>query len=97
MVEISRRNDDGGATSAWLVEAMLGLHPIAGSDAWVLGQPLFPRTDIDVDGSVLVISRDEGDDAGDIITLDDAVVNGPRIGHGKLVAGGTLHFGTGSP
>ncbi|MCC7075394.1 MAG: GH92 family glycosyl hydrolase [Deltaproteobacteria bacterium] len=85
-------NDDGGATSAWLIEAMLGLHPIAGSDAWVLGQPLFPRVEVDVDGGVLAITRDEGATAGDRVTFDGVVVDGPRIGHGALMGGGDLHF-----
>ncbi len=86
-------NDDGGATSAWLVEAMPGLHPIAGSDAWVLGQPLFPRVEIDVDGGVLEITRDDDASAGDVVTIDGVVVDGPRISHGELMGGGTLHFG----
>jgi predicted alpha-1,2-mannosidase len=86
-------NDDGGATSAWLVEAMLGLHPIAGSDAWVLGQPLFPRVEIDVDSGVLVITRDPAASAGNVVTIDGVVVDGPRLGHADLMGGGELHFG----
>lgn len=90
-------NDDGGATSAWLVEAMLGLHPIAGSDAWVLGTPHFPRVEVDVDGGVLAITRSGADDDGAVITLDDAVIDGPRLPHDRLTGGGTLHFTTSSP
>jgi predicted alpha-1,2-mannosidase len=86
-------NDDGGATSAWLVLAMLGLHPIAGSDAWVPGTPHFPRVEVDVDGGVLAITRDGAADDGAVITLDDEVIAGPRLPHARLVAGGVLHFG----
>jgi predicted alpha-1,2-mannosidase len=90
-------NDDGGATSAWLVLAMLGLHPIAGSDAWVLGTPHFPRVEVDVDGGVLAITRAGSDDDGAVVTLDDERVDGPRIPHARLVAGGTLHFAGSRP
>ncbi len=85
-------NDDGGATSAWLVLAMLGLHPVAGSDAWVLGTPHFPRVEIDVDGGVLVITRDGAVDDGAVVTFDGEPVGGPRLSHARLIAGGTLHF-----
>jgi predicted alpha-1,2-mannosidase len=87
-------NDDGGATSAWLVLAMLGLHPIAGSDAWVLGTPQFPRVEVDVDGGVLAITRDGADDDGAVVTLDDERIAGPRLAHERLRSGGTLHFGS---
>jgi predicted alpha-1,2-mannosidase len=85
-------NDDGGATSAWLVLAMLGLHPIAGSDAWVPGTPHFPRVELDVPGGVLVITRDGGDDDGAVVTFDGEPLPGPRLPHARLMAGGALHF-----
>lgn len=90
-------NDDGGATSAWLVLAMLGLHPIAGSDAWVVGTPHFPRVEIDVDGGVLAITRSEGTGDAVAVTLDGEVVDGPRVPHARLVAGGTLDVGRRAP
>jgi predicted alpha-1,2-mannosidase len=86
-------NDDGGATSAWLVLAMLGLHPIAGSDAWVLGTPHFPQVEIDVDGGVLRITRSGAADDGASVTLNDEPLAGPRIEHARLTSAGTLHFG----
>jgi len=36
-------NDDGGTMSAFYVFATLGFYPIPGSDAYVLGSPLFPH------------------------------------------------------
>jgi putative alpha-1,2-mannosidase len=85
-------NDDGGATSAWLVLAMLGLHPIAGSDDWVIGTPHFPRVEIDVDGGALVITRAGFADDGARVTLDGDDVDALRLSHARLVAGGSLHF-----
>jgi predicted alpha-1,2-mannosidase len=86
-------NDDGGATSAWLVLAMLGLHPIAGSDAWVLGTPHFPRVEIDVEGGVLTVTRSGAVDDGAHVTFDDETISSPRIDHARLRSGGALHFG----
>ncbi len=88
-----RGNDDGGATSAWWFEAALGLHPIAGTDEWTLGTPLFPRVEIDVGGGdTLVITNDDlTDDAdGKAPTHDDVVVDGPRLRHSQLT--GTIAF-----
>ncbi len=65
-------NDDGGATSAWLVEAMLGLHPIAGTDQWVLGTPRFAK--VDVNGVVV-----ENDSVG-----DDVDCGAVRVAHADL-------------
>lgn len=79
-------NDDGGATSAWWVEAALGLHPIAGTDEWTLGTPLFPRVEVDVGGDTLVIVND----GGDTVSLDGVAVDGPRLKQSQLK--GTLAF-----
>ena len=37
----STGNDDGGTISAWYVLSALGLYPVAGSDKYELGAPLF--------------------------------------------------------
>jgi predicted alpha-1,2-mannosidase len=48
-------NDDGGTMSAFYLFASLGLYPIAGTDRYVLGSPLFPRATLAVAGGTLVI------------------------------------------
>src|SRR5262249_791870 len=40
-------NDDAGTLSAWYVWAALGLYPIAGSDRYILGRPLFPHVTVE--------------------------------------------------
>jgi len=88
-------NDDGGATSAWLVSAMLGLHPVPGGDAWVVGAPLFPRVEVDTAVGTLVITRDDVDIAAETlatITLDDAPVTETRVPHTALLDA-ALHVG----
>ncbi len=48
-------NDDGGTMSAFYLFASLGLYPIAGTDRYVLGSPLFPRATLAIAGGSLVI------------------------------------------
>jgi predicted alpha-1,2-mannosidase len=48
-------NDDGGTMSAFYLFASLGLYPIAGTDRYVLGSPLFPHATLAVQGGTLTI------------------------------------------
>jgi predicted alpha-1,2-mannosidase len=81
-------NDDGGATSAWLVQALLGLHPVPGSDAWVVGTPHFPRVELGTGPKTLAIVRAAG--TKNDVTIDDEPLTSPRISHGRLARGGVL-------
>jgi predicted alpha-1,2-mannosidase len=48
-------NDDGGTMSAFYLFAALGLYPIAGTDRYVLGSPLFPKATLALRGGPLTI------------------------------------------
>jgi predicted alpha-1,2-mannosidase len=48
-------NDDGGTMSAFYLFGALGLYPVAGTDRWVLGSPLFPRAVLALPGGPLTI------------------------------------------
>ncbi len=48
-------NDDGGTMSAFYLFASLGLYPIAGTDRYVLGSPLFPHATLSVQDGTLTI------------------------------------------
>jgi len=52
-------NDDGGTLSAWYVWAALGMYPLAGTDRYVLGAPMFERVEIhpDDDSEAIVVTR----------------------------------------
>ncbi len=50
-------NDDGGALSAWYVEAALGLLPVAGDATWIIGAPLFPAVEVDTAIGTLRVER----------------------------------------
>ena len=42
-------NDDSGTLSAWYLWASMGIYPIAGTEQYALGAPLFNRVEIDLD------------------------------------------------
>ena len=39
-------NDDSGGMSSWYVWSALGLFPVAGQDVFLIGSPLFDRTEL---------------------------------------------------
>jgi predicted alpha-1,2-mannosidase len=89
-------NDDGGTMSAWLLFTELGFYPLAGSDQYLVGCPLFTRATLHLPGGDLVIDAPDAWDPWPYVTaltLDGApVADRGRLTHGDLVHGATLHF-----
>lgn len=92
-------NDDGGTMSAWYIWSSLGFYPIAGSDRYVVGTPLFPHAEIAVTGGTFTVEAD-GVDADHIyvqsVELDGKALTKPELVHSDLKAGGSLHFKMGN-
>jgi predicted alpha-1,2-mannosidase len=88
-------NDDGGTLSAWYVFSALGLYPHIGTDAYVLGVPLFPRAEVRVPGGTFTIAA-PGVSAEryqvEAVELDGTRIDGPLLRHGEIRAGRTLRF-----
>lgn len=88
-------NDDGGTLSSWYVFSALGLYPIAGSDLYVVGAPLFPKVEFKVPGGVFTITA-EGATEGHIyvqsVKINGAPLNVAEVRHADLKAGGSLAF-----
>lgn len=91
-------NDDGGTMSTLLLFHALGIYPIAGSDRFVLGAPLFPKATIalqDGSGGTFTIEG-QGVSATAIyvqsVTLDGKPLTAPEIRVSDLHAGGKLVF-----
>ena len=88
-------NDDGGTMSAWLLFTELGFYPIAGSDRFWVGSPLFTHATLHLSGGDLVI---EAPDAWDprpyvtSLTMDGTEIPRTELHHGDLADGATLHF-----
>lgn len=88
-------NDDGGTLSSWYVLSALGLYPIAGSDRYVVGSPVFPKAELRVPGGLFTIEAD-GAEEGHIYvqsaTLNGAPLTRAELKHSDLRAGGSLRF-----
>lgn len=88
-------NDDGGTLSAWYIFSALGFYPVAGSDKYQLGAPLFPRAEIKTGDQRLVIVADNGSSKNIYVkqvTLNDVPLNRTWITHAELIRGGVLRF-----
>jgi putative alpha-1,2-mannosidase len=90
-------NDDGGATSAWLVFACLGIYPgVPGVSGVLVGSPLFPAVNVHLaGGKVLRIEATGGGmDAPFVqsLKIDGAPHNSPWIPWNRLQGGARLSF-----
>lgn len=88
-------NDDSGTMSAWYVFSALGFFPIAGTEDFVLGSPLFTRATLHLPGGDLVIDAPNASDQAIYptrVTLDRVAIEGATVPHARLAGGGTLAF-----
>lgn len=88
-------NDDGGTLSSWFLFSALGVYPLAGSDTYLLGSPLFPIAEIDTAGGTLTV-RAPGASVERryvrAVTLDGAPHQGPWLRHADLLGARTLYL-----
>lgn len=83
-------DDDGGALSAWYNWSALGIFPIAGSDDYLVGTPLFDTVTIKTSPSdVLTISSNISQFSGspylESVNVNGAALSAPRFKHQELV------------
>lgn len=88
-------NDDGGTLSAWYVLSALGFYPVAGSDRYELGAPLFPKAEVALGPHRLVILAEHH--APNSALPGEVWLNGTRldrtwIRHEEIARGGVLRF-----
>ncbi len=88
-------NDDAGTLSAWYVFSALGFYPVAGTDRYQLGAPLFEKAEVKLTNKPLVIV------AGNYsmkhsyvrrVLLNDVPLNRTWIKHSEIEQGGVLRF-----
>jgi predicted alpha-1,2-mannosidase len=84
-------NDDGGTLSSWYVWSALGVYPIAGTDRYVTGAPIFSRVRVAVPGGTLVIEAADGERDGRVL-VDGAAIEGSELRHQDLAAGRVIRF-----
>ncbi len=88
-------NDDAGTMSAWLVFASLGVFPIAGTDVYLLGSPLFSEAVLHLPaGDLRIVAPVTGDDrlVPGAVTWDGEPLARPRVLHDALAGGGELRI-----
>jgi predicted alpha-1,2-mannosidase len=85
-------NDDGGTLGAWYVLSALGVYPIAGSDRWLVGAPLFPRARVLVGGRELVIDAEGSGPYVTSVQLDGVPLDVLELTHAQLTGASSLHF-----
>jgi predicted alpha-1,2-mannosidase len=88
-------NDDAGTMSAWYMFAASGLYPIAGTDAYLLGSPIFDEVTMHLPGGDLAITAPGTSPSVRYVT--SATLNGtklarPRVAHADLTKGASLAF-----
>ena len=88
-------NDDAGTLSAWYIFSSLGFYPIAGSDTYQLGAPLFESAEINLKGEKLKIEAKNFSPNNLYVTkvwLNGKLLDRKRIKHNEIAGGGVLRF-----
>jgi predicted alpha-1,2-mannosidase len=88
-------NDDGATLSSWYLFASLGLYPIAGSDYYELGAPLFKNAVIHLgDKKLQVIADNYSPDNryASKVWINGKLLNDFKIRHSQISEGGILKF-----
>ncbi len=88
-------NDDGATLSSWYLFASLGFYPIAGSDFYELGAPLFKNSIIHLGNKTLQITTENFSSTNRYVSniwLNGKLVKGTRLRHNEIKDGGILKF-----
>jgi len=88
-------NDDAGTLSAWYIFSALGFYPVAGSDKYELGAPLFEKAELELGNHRLtILAENFGADHPFVeqVWLNDTPLNRTWIRHAEIQNGGTLRF-----
>lgn len=88
-------NDDGATLSSWYLFAALGFYPIAGSDYYQLGAPLFRNAVIHLGNNTLKVVAENYSPVNVYVSnvwLNGKLLVGNRVSHSEIAAGGVLKF-----
>jgi len=88
-------NDDGATLSSWYIFSSLGFYPIAGSDIYQLGAPLFREAEVRIGEKSLLIEADNYAPENfyvQKIWLNDTILRRNWIRHAEIANGGVLRF-----
>lgn len=88
-------DDDAGTLSAWYVFSALGFYPVAGSDVYQIGAPLFKKAEIKMGEKVLTVVADNYAPQNKYISkiwLNEVPLDRFWFRHSEIAQGGTLRF-----
>jgi predicted alpha-1,2-mannosidase len=88
-------DDDAGTLSAWYIFSALGFYPVAGSDLYQVGVPLFRKAEVKTGDNILTIVADNYSPRNKYVRkvwLDNTPLDRFWIRHSELINGGTLRF-----
>jgi predicted alpha-1,2-mannosidase len=88
-------DDDAGTLSAWYIFSALGFYPVAGSDIYLIGAPLFRKAEIKTRDKIFTIVADNYAPANKYVSkiwLNDVPLNRFWLKHSEIIYGGTLRF-----
>lgn len=85
-------DDDAGTLSAWYVFSAMGFFPIAGTDRYVLGVPVFDRITVDMGGGHELVVTKSGSKTTKVY-LDGSKLETNEFTHSDIATGATLSFG----
>ena len=88
-------DDDAGTLSSWYVWSSLGIYPVAGSDRYEIGAPLFKNASIKIGNKILNIVADNyAPDKKYVLRvwLNEVLLDRYWIKHSEIAKGGTLRF-----
>jgi predicted alpha-1,2-mannosidase len=88
-------NDDGATLSSWYLFASLGFYPIAGTDYYELGAPLFSKSVVHLGNNTLQIIAENYSPQNIYVSkiwLNGKLLNGFKLKHSQISGGGILKF-----
>lgn len=88
-------NDDAATMSAWYIFSALGFYPVAGTDIYQLGAPLFEKAEINLgEATLTVVAENYAPDHiyAEKVWLNDSLLDRTWIRHDEIVNGGILKF-----
>jgi predicted alpha-1,2-mannosidase len=94
-------DEDNGQTSAWYVFSAMGFYPVCpGTDQYVLGAPLFPKTTVTLENGKRFVIEAPGNSAANIYT-QSVLLNGKAhaknwISHEAIQQGGLMRVNMGA-
>jgi putative alpha-1,2-mannosidase len=88
-------DDDAGTLSSWYVFSSLGFYPVAGSDVYQIGAPLFKKAEIKIGDKLLTIETTNYSPQNKYVNkvwLNGVLLDRFLFKHSEIVKGGTLRF-----